>query len=487
MRPTRIRTSIAAALSLLLSVAATPAAAAEDSRAALNAAARALGASGLKSYQMTAAGTMWAVGQSAAPGRPWPRFVVKSLTRAVNYETASLRDEWVRTQGEDPPRGGGQQPVRGEQRQVFAVSGDRAWNVADDAAIPAPMALASRQLELWTTPHGVIRAAQSDTASVQGRLIVFAAPGRYLARATLNRANLVERVHATLPHPVLGDIPVIVEYADYKDFGGVKFPTRIKQTAGGFPALELIVSEVRPNVTVDVPVPDTIREATAPYAAVASQMVADGVWYITGGTHHSVAIEMTDHVIVVEAPLNDERAIAVINEVRGLAPGKPIRYVINTHRHFDHAGGLRAFAAEGVTVISHETNRTFLDRALAARPTVDPDHLAKSGKKPAAVEGVRDTRTLTDGVRSVAIHHIAGNTHDDGLLMVYLPNEHLLTEADAFTPSSENTPPPMPPSPFTVNLVDNVARLGLTVDRLLPLHGRIVPVADLNQAAGRAN
>ena len=485
MRDPRVRTSFAVVMSLLVMVTAAPAAA-DDARAALNAAATMLGAPGLKSYEMTATGLSWAVGQSPAPGTPWPAFVVKSLTRSVNYETASVRDVSVRIRAEEPPRGGGS-PIRGEARQEFLVSGDYAWNVANDAAIPAPMALAARQLELWATPHGVIRAAQSSGASVQGRLIVFAAPGKYLARATLDRSNLVQRVQATLPNPVLGDIPVVIEYADYKDFGGVKFPTRIKQTAGGFPALDLTVTEVRPNAAVEISVPDTVRTAMAPYATVTSQMVADGVWYVTGGTHHSVAIEMSDHVIVVEAPLNDERALAVLNEVRGLAGSKPIRYVVNSHHHFDHSGGVRAFAAEGITIITHEINRAFFDKALAARGTVAPDHLAKSDKKPAAVEGVRDKRVLSDGTRSVEIHHIAGNAHADGLLMVYLPKERLLVEADAYTPPAANTAPPMPPYPFTVNLVDNVTRLGFTVDRLLPLHGQIVPLADLHLAAGRAN
>jgi len=480
-----MRAPVAIAITTLL-LAWTPAGAHEP-RAALDAAAKALGVAGLKSYEMTASGSSWAAGQSPAPGSPWPRFNVKRLTRSVNYETASVRDVWVRTQGEEPPRGGGQQPVRGEQRQVFVVSGDHAWNMVNDAAVPTPMALAARQLELWTTPHGVVRAAQSTNASVQGRAIVFASPGKFVARVTLDRDNLVQRVTATLPNAVLGDIPVTIEYADYREFGGVKFPTRVKQTAGGFPTLELIVSEVRPNVAVDLSVPDDVRAATAPYATVASQMVADGVWYVTGGTHHSVAIEMSDHVVLVEAPLNDERTLAVVKEVRALVPAKPIRYVINSHHHFDHSGGLRAAAAEGATVITHEINRAFFDRALARGATIAPDHLATSGKKPAAVEGVRDKRTLTDGTRTVEIHHIAGNTHDDGLLMVYLPNERLLAQADTFTPPPANTPPPMPPSPFTLNLVDNLTRLGLTVDRLLPLHGRIVPLADLHQAAGRAN
>ena len=161
---------------------------AQDARALLDAADKALGAAGLKSFEMTAGGVSYAVGQAQAPGGAWPRFNVKSLARSVNYETASLRDTSVRTQAEDPPRGGGVQPVRGEQRQVGVVGGEHAWNVVGDAAIPAPITLAARQLELWATPHGIVRAARANNATAQGRTLVFAVPGKYTARATLDRA-----------------------------------------------------------------------------------------------------------------------------------------------------------------------------------------------------------------------------------------------------------------------------------------------------------
>ncbi len=118
--------------------------------------------------------------------------------------------------------------------------------------------------------------------------------------------------------------------------------------------------------------------------------------------------------------------------------------------------------------------------------TLAPDHMAKSGRK-ATVEGVRDRRVLTDGTRTVELHHIAGNAHADGLSMVYLPKEKLLSEADVFTPPPAGTAPPMPPSPFTVNFADHLKRLNLAVDRLLPLHGRIVPIADLHTAAGHGH
>ena len=457
---------------------------AQDGRAALEAVAKAMGAGGVKSIQYSGSGVNFQVGQNFSPDTPWPRFVVKSYTRNVNYENASIRDELVRTQGENPPRGGGGQPVAGEQRQIFVASGDFAWNVVGEAANPAPVALVDRQLQLWTTPHGLVKAAMANNATVQGRTISFTAPGRFRVQATIDAQNLVEKIDAVAPHAVLGDVAVEIRYSDYKDFAGVKFPTKIRQTIGAYPALDLTVSDVQPNVAVDIPVPDPIRQTPAPYARVTSQMAADGVWYITGGTHHSVLIEMKDHVILMESPLSDDRAVAVLAEVKNLVPSKPIKYVIATHHHFDHAGGLRAIAAEGITVIAHDVNKPFLEKALAAPATVRPDRLAKSGKK-GTVEGMRDKRVLTDGTRTVEILNIPGNNHHAGVIMAYLPKEKLLVEADVYNPPAPNAPPPPTLNSNWVNLADNIKRLNLTVDQILPLHGRIVPLADLHKGIGR--
>ena len=456
---------------------------AQDSRAALEGVAKALGAGGLKTVQYTAAGSSFAIGQSQVPGAPWPKFNVTDFTRVIDYETASLREEAVRSRAEMPPRGGGL-PVMGEARQIFVVSGDLAWNVVGETAAPAPVALVDRQLQLWSTPHGFIKAAMANNATVTGRTISFAVPGRFTMKGTLDGRNLLERVEAVYTNPVLGDMPMEVTYSEYKDFGGVQFPMRVRQSAGGFPSVDLVVGEVRPNAVADIQVPDNIRQAVTPYARIVTEQPAPGVWYLAGGSHHSVVIEMKDHVIVVEGPLNDERATAVLAEARKLVPGKPIRYVINSHHHFDHSGGLRAFAAEGVTVITHESSRAFFERALAAPATMTPDLQAKSRRTP-SVEGVRDRRTLTDGARTVEIYLIAHSTHCDGLLMVYLPKERFLIQADAFTPAAPNAPAPTMVNPLSVNLDDNIKRLGLGVDRLLPLHGRIVPLAELTKAIGR--
>jgi glyoxylase-like metal-dependent hydrolase (beta-lactamase superfamily II) len=459
------------------------AAVAQDGKAALEAVSRALGADRLTSIVYDGNGFVHSVGQSATPGGAWPRFNLKSYSRSVNFETAAARDVIVRTQAENPPRGGGGQPMRGETRQEFVLAGNHAWNIVANNAVPSPIAVAERQSQLWATPHGLVKAALAGKGSMQGRTITVAVPSAFKAEALVNEQNLVEKVSGTVPNAVLGDLRIEITYGDYKDFGGVKFPTRVKQVANGHPSLDLTVTDVQPNAAFDAPVPDPVRLIPQPYARIASQKVTDGVWYIAGGSHHSVLIEMKDYGIVVEGPLNDERAFAVITEARALPPTKPLRYVVVSHNHFDHLGGIRGFAARNVTVIAHESARAFLMQTLAAPATVRPDAMAKSGLTP-DVEGVRTRRVITDGTRTVEIHHFP-NGHADDLLVVYLPKEKLLVEADLFTPLAANAPIPTPPSVYTVAFADHVTKLKLSVEQILPLHGRIVPYGELNRTIGR--
>jgi hypothetical protein len=142
--------------------------------------------------------------------------------------------------------------------------------------------------------------------------------------------------------------------------------------------------------------------------------------------------------------------------------------------------------AEGATVITHAINKPFFEQAFAAPRTVTPDRLAQSGKK-ATIETLTDKLVLRDETRTLEIYHIKDNSHNDGLIMVYLPKEKLLIEADAYTPPAPDAPYPAQANPFSVNLHDNIGGLQLVVDRILPLHGRIVPLAELLKAIGRAS
>jgi glyoxylase-like metal-dependent hydrolase (beta-lactamase superfamily II) len=462
----------------------------DEPKAVLDGVAKAMG--DVKSIQYTGNGAYFFLGQNVAPGTPWPRFNLKTFTRSINYDTPAMRDEFVRTQADPAARGGGGIPLIGEQRLIQGVSGTDAWNqVGENPPTAAIAAVADRQHQLWITPQGVIKAAIKHNATVETQtvdgkkmtVISFAVPGQLKVKAFVNDRNLIEKVESWNTNPVLGDMATETTYADYKDFGGAQFPTRITQTQGGFPTLDLTVTDVKPNAPVDIQIPDNVRQASV---KVTADKVADGVWYLTGGTHHSVLIEMSDHLVVIEGPQDDVRAAAVIAEVKKLVPNKPIKYVVNTHHHFDHAGGLGAFAADGATIITHDVNKTFLEQSLAAPRTIQPDRLAQSGKK-ATVEGMQDKRVLSDGTRTVELYLIKGTVHDDGLIMAYLPKEKLLVEADVFTPAPPNATPPAQPNPAQVNLYDNIERLNLAVDQILPIHGRKVPLAELQKWIGKAS
>ena len=449
---------------------------------AVDRAAKAMGTNQLKTLKYTADGVGWTFGQAYKPGLPWPKIKLPSVTRTINYETGSMRDEITLSRAE--PLGGGGYPHTGEQRNDQYVSGGFAWNVAATGPTAGPRFLADRTHQLWITPHGVIKAAQKNKATAPrngkpGAAFAFTEPGRFKATVYLDAQGLVERVESRATDPVLGETDAVTRYSNYRDFGGIKVPMRIAQSMGGHPVLDLTVREVQPNATAAIDVPDAVRTATE---RVTADKVTDGVWFIAGGSHNSVVIEMKDHLILVEAPLFDGRMVPVIDQVKKLSP-KPLRYVVNSHTHFDHSGGLRTAVAEGATVITQAQNKPYFERAFATPNTIAPDRLAQSKKK-AAFRTVDKKLVLNDGARTVEIHHVDDSHHTDTFLMVYLPKEKLLIEADSYTPAAPNTPPPQVPNPLHTNLIDNLERLKLPVERILPLHGRVVPVGELYTAAG---
>jgi hypothetical protein len=472
----------------LLGLASATAAAQYDAAAVLRRADAVMGASTLKTLRYAGNGSAWQFGQGYKAGAPWPKLNLASYARLVDYDNAALREDVVRSRAE--PTGGGAVPLSGEQRLSTAVGGAYAWNLAGPAPTASPANHPLRQHDLWVTPHGALKAALRGNAVVafradKGRQIAavsFTEPGRLAATLYINEAYLVERIESRMPSPVLGDTAVVTTFEDYRQHGSIRFPARIRQSAAGYPVLDVAVSEVQPNAAVELPVPEVVRGFTE---RVTSEKVADGVWYLAGASHHSVAIEMKDHLIVVESPLYDGRAAPMLELARGLAPGKPVRTVINSHWHFDHAGGLRTAVAAGANVVTHQQTRDWLQKALANPNRVSPDLLAKSGRK-GKVIGAGKKMVIADGSRSVEIHEISDSVHALPFLMVYLPKEKLLIEADAYTPLAPNAAPPSPPNANNVNLVANIERLQLQVDRILPLHGRVVPVAELYRTIGRS-
>src|SRR5580704_15458141 len=204
---------------------------AQDANTAIQNAQKAMG--DVQSIQYSATGKMGGFGQSFHPGGPWHSTVITSYTRTIDYASGSSKEELTRTQ-ENPPAQGGEAPFAGEQKQVNLVTGKYAWNQPGNAPQPAVAAADERQLQIWLTPHGFLKAAAENHATAKAgkedgkkvTVLTFMV-GKNKVTGDIDAQNMVTKVDAWIPTPVLGDTPVEYVYSDYKDFSGVKFPTHI--------------------------------------------------------------------------------------------------------------------------------------------------------------------------------------------------------------------------------------------------------------------
>jgi glyoxylase-like metal-dependent hydrolase (beta-lactamase superfamily II) len=220
-----------------------------------------------------------------------------------------------------------------------------------------------------------------------------------------------------------------------------------------------------------------------------SENLGGGFWLITGG-YGAVVADFKDYIVVIEGPSNDMRAEQIIAEARRLIPNKPIKYVINTHTHFDHSGGLRAFVAERATIVTYQTNKGYYERIFKNPHALVPDKLSQMNPQPKVkVETVGEKKIMTDGEHTIELYHLEGSTHSDNMLVAYLPKQKVLIEADEFNVGQANAPTPAQINPYQTNLLANIERLKLDVDRIIPIHlpgdNRKVTMAELYTAAGK--
>ena len=500
-----------------------------DPAPVLAAAAKAIGSDHLRC--VTIAGTAYAgaVGQQRESARnvDWPRIdALANYTRTMDWDHATMTEAFDRKPGLNPAAwkygvrwiDG---PLQREAHQVFTVRDGVAWHRdgANGAPVAVPPDLAEiYQLDMSLNPHGFLRAARRPGANPRatwrwelgemGRdgpevrpervtIVSITVNGKFRVDATINKENLLQRIHTWVDDPVLGDMNYEHEFtnASYVDLGnGIRFPTEwhshqgwddnygTQAASAGHNAFGGSLKDIKVNqCAAAVEVPDAVRRATFP-VLVEPGKLADGVYLLGGGTHNSVAVEFRDFIAVFEAPLDEARSLAVIEEIVKLVPGKPIRWLINSHQHFDHMGGLRAYMHIGATIVTHVRNYDFYVRDVLnyAPRTMKPDMVSLWPPTELSegyfYEAIRENFVISDGARNLNVHYVNPLQHVEGMLIAYLPRERLLFEADLV---DTDRPRPAAPTPDQRSFFNAVAKLGLNPAQIVPVHGRPAPWPDV--------
>jgi glyoxylase-like metal-dependent hydrolase (beta-lactamase superfamily II) len=423
------------------------------------------------------------LGQDMTPAATSQAFNLTGYKRAVDVAAGRARVEQTRTpnftyfQGQAP------------QKQVLGIAGDVGYNVAANGnATRVSNAVAKdRRAEIYHHPLTIVRAALDPAAKLtrprtvdnQSVVDVTTASGLAFTLAIDGTTKLPARVVSMADNPNLGDVAIETSFTDYQDVSGLKLPAHLTTKTDTVTTTDIRATKQ----TVDGDAGDLAAPAAAasaapvagpPPATVTSEELAKGVWFLGGQSHHSVLVEFADHLTLIEAPQNDVRSLAVIAKARELRPGKPLTHVVNTHHHFDHSGGIRAAVSEGLMVVTQKGGEAFYRDAIGRSHTIVPDALAKN-PTPLKIETVDEEGVLEDAAMTVNLYRIAGNAHADTLLMAYFPRERLLVEADVYTPAAAV-------QPYAANLLENIKKRNLRVDRIVPIHGTVVPFSELVKA-----
>jgi len=445
----------------------------DDAAAALGGRSRILA---VKTLVVEGEGTNGNLGQDMTPEAAGQAFTVTGYKLAVDVAGGRSRIEQTRTPNFTYFQG------QAAQKQTLGIDRDVAYNVAANGtatrlSVPATK---DRRAATYHHPLMIVRAALDPQAKLanarnfgnQRTVDVTTADGLTFTLAVDSTTGLPTSVVSMADNTNLGDVAQETSFDQYQDVNGLKLPSRLTTKIDNYQTSQLRVTKQAIDGDVgELSAPAAAASAAAtpgpPPATVTAEPIARGVWLLGGQSHHTVVVEFSDHLLLIEAPQNDTRSLAVIAKARELVPGKPVTTVVNTHHHFDHSGGIRAAVSEGLTVVTQKGNAAFFQQAIGRAHTIAPDALAKN-PKPLKLEAVDEEMVLKDKTTTVNLYHVAGNPHADTLLMAYLPRDRVLIEVDVYSPGASV-------HPYAANLLENIRRRNLRVDRIVPLHG--TPVA----------
>ena len=307
-------------------------------------------------------------------------------------------------------------------------------------------------------------------------------------------------------HHLKRDVSLEVHYGDWTVVGAISFPMQAALTVGGATLHLEVRTEVEVNPTLDgsifefpqgtMPVFDQFLAdfgershqfhqafssigipVDLPQVQVVNPtMLAPGVYLLGGISHHSMAIEQENGVVIVEAPLYPEWSEGVLTWAATQFPNKPITHVVATHHHQDHAAGLRTFVGVGAQVVVSAVSAPFFRRLFLTRSSVVPDRLEENFV-PAnlAIVPVDGSISLPDPINPISVLHIP-TIHAADMLVVHASASNHLFNSDLYNPGNGGQALFPPTAAELLMFVDSV--IG-TQPTLVGGHGWFAPYSEL--------
>jgi glyoxylase-like metal-dependent hydrolase (beta-lactamase superfamily II) len=321
--------------------------------------------------------------------------------------------------------------------------------------------------------------------------------------------NLPIRVRSLEWDAIEGDSEFDAMFTDWRDLNGAKWPGRVQTFLQGMRVHDIRFSNVTANPTLAAdqftipqaqlasaarpadpritPFQWIIRrsvngfyyDADAMYVDDGDQMkmvdIGRDVSLAMGNTHNTVFIATNTYLIALEAPNDDGQAKQAIALAKQRFPGKPIRYLVLTHHHVDHVGGMRTFAAEGATLVfgrGTAPNIQYYRRQLGNTQDLNWNKPAMPNDNPELIE-VEGKWTVNDGGREFSAFEI-DNPHSTGMLLGWLPDQKMAFNTDLWITTPE---PPTSSNPNLAALIAGVEKWGLQPEKMSGGHGTVADYA----------
>ncbi|HKC06071.1 MAG TPA: MBL fold metallo-hydrolase [Methylomirabilota bacterium] len=483
------------------------------------------------SYKATV--RQWEPEQSAKAGGEMRLTGDSTVVTVVDVATGSTRSDWVRNFQYPAPRTFTFSEITArEAGYVAGIDSNGRTKQSREANPPAHsmsslrLATAQRELlaaspllalEMSKSPDRVTSAPSVTVGGVSHPAVDYRVGGQTLTVLFDPATGLPARVRALDYDNIWGDVTWDLVLADWQTVGTTRIATSRKYELNGRTVMDVKLSDVTLNTPIAadrlaIPAPflATARPAAAagvPYQWVIRRQfigtyldsdqpsydtqsapglkleeLAPGIQHVVGGSHNSLIVEMKDHLIVFDAPVSDWQSTWTISAARGKYVRKPIKYLVLTHHHMDHAGGIRAYADAGATIVTGQGTAAHFRQVLAAPFTRNPV-LSQSDLTRTPIVEVMGKHVLSDGTRQVELYVLDPNPHAEGLLIGYVPDVKIGFVTDIWSPGAGPLPDKL--NPALASLVAGVKKAGITPAKFAGGHGGAADYAPLAALEGK--